>query len=146
MLLPSSPHSKSNPLSVSITNVLRCEWLRESQISPSLYCPYGSRLSRIVPENTTGSWNENLFYSHVISNWYHWINPQRKDSISIMVTSSYSPSKCASDAALWCFLWCAPEQTVEQRMGWFEAPWRSCDVVVIIFKRHTVSVIWCQLR
>ena len=45
----------------------------------------------------------------------------------------------ASDAELWCFLWCAPEQTVEQTI---ETP--------VIWKHHGahyyVIVMWCRKR
>ena len=46
------------------------------------------------------------------------------------------PLTKASDAELWCFLWSAPEQTVEQksRRLWFDTPssslWRLCNDVL----------------
>ena len=52
------------------------------------------------------------------------------------------PLTKASDAELWCFLWSAPEQTVEQTIeplmvGWLETPsrslWRHCNGKGAIF-------------
>ena len=45
------------------------------------------------------------------------------------------PLNKASDAELWCFLWSAPEHTLEQnsRRQWFKTPscswWRQCDTI-----------------
>ena len=40
-----------------------------------------------------------------------------------------------SDAELWYFLWCAPEQTVEQTIcRWSETPWCPCDVTITHIK------------
>ena len=50
------------------------------------------------------------------------------------------PFTKASEAKLWCFLWCAPEQTIEQRWScrWFETPLCPCDVTVChdLFPSH----------
>ena len=57
------------------------------------------------------------------------------------------------DAELWCFLWSAPEQTVEpsSRRQWFETPlrslWRRCNVGQV-FSRETMSygrLLWIVL-
>ena len=71
------------------------------------------------------------------------------------------PLTKASDAELWCFLWCAPEQTVVQqsRCWWFEMQlhslWRHCNgtglylIMILTFCLHwswisTTCTFQCQ--
>ena len=61
------------------------------------------------------------------------------------------PLTKASDAELWCFLWSAPEWTVEQIkwVWWFETPsrslWRHCNDNIERHRAHTV-VSWPTLQ
>ena len=63
------------------------------------------------------------------------------------------PVQKASDAELWCFHWCASEQTVEQsRHRWFEKPprslWRYCNALrkisVTCHMSNCANTILCQ--
>ena len=62
------------------------------------------------------------------------------------------PLTTTSDAELWCFLWFAPEQTVEQRSRrrWFETPsrslWRHSNAVPVTRFAEQNSWNWYKIR
>ena len=108
------------------------------------YCTSGLTPLMLRSENSEKICSIPLLHQQVI-------NSHDTDWVTMMMTSSntgplwgettchrWIPLTKASDAELWCFLWSAPEQTVEQRSRrwWFEMPswslWHHCNDMGII--------------
>ena len=43
-----------------------------------------------------------------------------------------SPYKGPNDVELWYLLWCGPDVKLTVSRRWFQTPWRSCDVIVMM--------------